>query len=159
MDPKSVPSKLIESAPVGPLSPYIESYVTLVNEQGFAPSSVYEQIRVIVMFNQSFERDALHCKPERARPLAQSVREKTGGNPFFAIQFFTALPEEGLLAFDPATPAWQWDNGPNHDIWRSQGSQLGLHPLDLARNASPPNHRSTRLARVSPSRRAFKQGL
>jgi hypothetical protein len=26
MDPKSVPSKIIERAPVGPLSPYIESY-------------------------------------------------------------------------------------------------------------------------------------
>src|SRR5439155_16338495 len=39
--------------------------------------------------------DALHCGTERARPLAQLVYEKTGGNPFFAIQFFTALGEEG----------------------------------------------------------------
>ena len=53
--------------------------------------------------------DALHCEPERARPLAQLVQEKTGGNPFFAIQFFTALADEGLLAFDPVAPAWQWD--------------------------------------------------
>ena len=53
--------------------------------------------------------DALYCKPERARPLAQLVQEKTGANPFFAIQFFTALAEEGLLAFDPVTRAWQWD--------------------------------------------------
>ena len=53
--------------------------------------------------------DALHCEPERARPLAQLVQEKTGGNPFFAIQFFTALAEEGLLAFDPVTRAWRWD--------------------------------------------------
>jgi len=53
--------------------------------------------------------DALHCDLERARPLAQLVQEKTGGNPFFAIQFFTALAEEELLAFDPVAPAWQWD--------------------------------------------------
>jgi predicted ATPase len=53
--------------------------------------------------------DALHCEPERVRPLAQLVQEKTGGNPFFAIQFFTALAEEGLLAFDPVTRAWQWN--------------------------------------------------
>jgi predicted ATPase len=53
--------------------------------------------------------DALHCEPERARPLAQLVQEKTGGNPFFAIQFLMALAEEGLLAFDPVAPAWQWD--------------------------------------------------
>jgi PAS domain S-box-containing protein len=53
--------------------------------------------------------DALHCGPERARPLAQLVQEKTGGNPFFAIQFFAALAEEGLLAFDPVAPGWHWD--------------------------------------------------
>src|SRR5713226_8854945 len=53
--------------------------------------------------------DAMHCEPEPARPLAQLVHEKTGGNPFFAIQFFTALAEEGLLAFDPVTRAWQWN--------------------------------------------------
>ncbi|MEH2567387.1 AAA family ATPase [Bradyrhizobium sp. AZCC 2289] len=53
--------------------------------------------------------DALHCEPERARPLGQLVQEKTGGNPFFAIQFFIALADEGLLAFDPVVPAWRWD--------------------------------------------------
>jgi len=51
---------------------------------------------------------ALHCELERARPLAQLVQEKTGGNPFFAVQFFTSLADEGLLAFDPATMDWQW---------------------------------------------------
>ena len=55
--------------------------------------------------------DALHCAPERARPLAQLVHEKTAGNPFFAIQFLTALADENLLAFDRATPAWVWDIG------------------------------------------------
>jgi PAS domain S-box-containing protein len=53
--------------------------------------------------------DALHCDLERARPLTQLVHEKTGGNPFFAIQFFTELAEERLLAFDPVAPTWQWD--------------------------------------------------
>ncbi|UVK38859.1 AAA family ATPase [Mesorhizobium sp. AR10] len=53
--------------------------------------------------------DAVHCEPERARPLAQLVYEKTSGNPFFAIQFLTALNEDGLLVFDPAAPAWRWD--------------------------------------------------
>ncbi len=53
--------------------------------------------------------DALHCEPEHARPLAQLVQEKTGGNPFFAIQFFTALADEGLLAFDSVALAWRWD--------------------------------------------------
>src|SRR4051794_16644589 len=53
--------------------------------------------------------DALRCEPERAPPLAVLVQEKTGGNPFFAIQLFTALAEEGLLAFDPLVAAWRWE--------------------------------------------------
>jgi predicted ATPase/signal transduction histidine kinase/DNA-binding response OmpR family regulator/HPt (histidine-containing phosphotransfer) domain-containing protein len=53
--------------------------------------------------------DTLHCELERARSLAQLVHEKTGGNPFFTIQFFTALAEEGLLTFDQEAAAWNWD--------------------------------------------------
>jgi PAS domain S-box-containing protein len=53
--------------------------------------------------------DALHCEPERARPLAELVQQKTAGNPFFAIQFFIGLADQGLLAFDPVTRAWQWN--------------------------------------------------
>ena len=53
--------------------------------------------------------DALRCEPERAAPLAQLVHEKTGGNPFFAIQFMSALAEEGLLTFDHDAARWSWD--------------------------------------------------
>jgi PAS domain S-box-containing protein len=53
--------------------------------------------------------DALLCQPVRAEPLARLVYEKTAGNPFFAIQFLTALAEEHLLAFDGQIAAWQWD--------------------------------------------------
>jgi predicted ATPase/signal transduction histidine kinase/CheY-like chemotaxis protein/HPt (histidine-containing phosphotransfer) domain-containing protein len=53
--------------------------------------------------------DALHCEPVHAQPLVQLVQEKTGGNPFFAIQFFTELAEEGLLAFDRDAAVWIWD--------------------------------------------------
>src|SRR6202034_1117144 len=53
--------------------------------------------------------DALHCAPERARSLAELVEEKTGGNPFFAIQFLIALADEGLLALDSVEAVWAWD--------------------------------------------------
>jgi PAS domain S-box-containing protein len=53
--------------------------------------------------------DALHCERGSAYPLAQLVHEKSGGNPFFAIQFLTSLVDEGLLAFDRAAAAWTWD--------------------------------------------------
>ena len=41
--------------------------------------------------------------------MGQLLHEKTAGNPFFAIQFLTALWEERLLAFDAAHGAWTWD--------------------------------------------------
>jgi predicted ATPase/signal transduction histidine kinase len=52
---------------------------------------------------------ALHCEGAAAHSLAQLVHEKTGGNPFFTIQFVMALAEEGMLAFDPNAAAWIWD--------------------------------------------------
>jgi PAS domain S-box-containing protein len=53
--------------------------------------------------------DALHCDPVIAQPLVQLVHEKTGGNPFFTIQFLIVLAEEALLAFDHGAAAWTWD--------------------------------------------------
>jgi predicted ATPase len=53
--------------------------------------------------------DSLRCEPERATALAQLVHGKTAGNPFFAIQFISALVEEGLLAFDHNDGRWSWD--------------------------------------------------
>jgi predicted ATPase/signal transduction histidine kinase len=53
--------------------------------------------------------DALHCEHEHVRPLAELVNERTGGNPFFAIQFLVALADEGLIAFDSVAHAWAWD--------------------------------------------------
>jgi PAS domain S-box-containing protein len=53
--------------------------------------------------------DSLHCGGATAGPLAQLVHEKTGGNPFFAIQFLTALADEDLLTFDQRAAAWCWD--------------------------------------------------
>ena len=48
--------------------------------------------------------EMLHCEREHVQPLAQLVQEKTGGNPFFAIQFLAELNEAGLVAFDRDAP-------------------------------------------------------
>src|SRR5215831_15221554 len=53
--------------------------------------------------------DALRCELERAASLAKLVHVKTGGNPFFAIQFLSSLVEEGLLTFDHDGGRWSWD--------------------------------------------------
>jgi PAS domain S-box-containing protein len=52
--------------------------------------------------------DALHCSHFSSLSLAQLVHEKTGGNPFFVIQFLAILADEGLLAVD-SNSAWRWD--------------------------------------------------
>ncbi|TXC79051.1 trifunctional serine/threonine-protein kinase/ATP-binding protein/sensor histidine kinase [Paraburkholderia azotifigens] len=59
--------------------------------------------------------EALHCAPARIAPLAQLVHDKTGGNPFFVIQFLHALVEEDLLTFDHDAGHWCWDPGRIHD--------------------------------------------
>ena len=92
---------------VGPSHPLMRSLAAVrkadarVQEIALAPLGLDDVGRLIA--------DALHCKVERARPLAELVQEKTGGNPFFAIQFLATLAEEELLAFDRAVPAWVWD--------------------------------------------------
>jgi predicted ATPase/signal transduction histidine kinase len=53
--------------------------------------------------------DCLRCELERATSLAQVIHERTAGNPFFAIQFFSALADQALLNFDPGEGRWTWD--------------------------------------------------
>jgi predicted ATPase/signal transduction histidine kinase len=53
--------------------------------------------------------DAVRNGRQHFEPLAQLVYEKTGGNPFFANQFLSALADDGLLTFDPSSATWTWD--------------------------------------------------
>ncbi|HVJ52341.1 MAG TPA: AAA family ATPase [Aliidongia sp.] len=53
--------------------------------------------------------ETLECGRAQARPLANLVHAKTGGNPFFATQFLKTLNDEDLLAYDPSAGSWQWD--------------------------------------------------
>jgi predicted ATPase/signal transduction histidine kinase len=53
--------------------------------------------------------DALHCSQASAAALALLVHEKTGGNPFFAIQLLGSLAEEELIRFNRVAPHWTWD--------------------------------------------------
>ncbi|WP_024519122.1 AAA family ATPase [Bradyrhizobium sp. Tv2a-2] len=58
---------------------------------------------------EQFTLDAVRCDLARAAPLAQLMHQKTGGNPFFLIQFLHALAEEELLTFDHDKAQWRWD--------------------------------------------------
>lgn len=77
--------------------------------------------------------DALQCSAGHCRPLAQLLHEKTGGNPFFSLQFLSALVDDGLVSFDSAAAAWTWDPASilAKGLHRQRG---GAH----AREAKPP---------------------
>jgi PAS domain S-box-containing protein len=72
-----------------------------VQEISLAPFTREDMERLIA--------DTLGSSPGIVAPLAQLVHEKTGGNPFFAIQFISALAEEGLLRFDLEAARWRWE--------------------------------------------------
>ncbi|HEV2986181.1 MAG TPA: AAA family ATPase, partial [Vicinamibacterales bacterium] len=55
--------------------------------------------------------DALRREPAGTAALAHLVHAKTGGNPFFVIQFMSSLAEEALLVFDHGAGRWEWDLG------------------------------------------------
>lgn len=74
--------------------------------------AVVEQIALKPLTRQDLGQliaDALRSGTGQVAPLAQLVQEMTGGNPFFAIQFVSALAEEGLLRFDFERACWTWD--------------------------------------------------
>ncbi|HEX4862306.1 MAG TPA: AAA family ATPase, partial [Rhizomicrobium sp.] len=73
----------------------------LVQEISLAPLAREDLGRLIA--------DTLSCASGDAAPLARLVHEKTSGNPFFAIQFISALTEEGLLRFDHDAARWCWE--------------------------------------------------
>jgi predicted ATPase/two-component sensor histidine kinase len=53
--------------------------------------------------------DTFRSDKESVWPLAQVIYAKTGGNPFFTIQFLTALAEDALVWFDEQLRAWRWN--------------------------------------------------
>ncbi|MDN8615197.1 AAA family ATPase [Variovorax ginsengisoli] len=54
----------------------------------------------------SLVRDTLDWEPADAQPLARLVLEKTGGNPFFVVQFLRLLVRDGHIRFDEALGRW-----------------------------------------------------
>ncbi|WP_420135632.1 trifunctional serine/threonine-protein kinase/ATP-binding protein/sensor histidine kinase [Rhodopseudomonas sp.] len=58
---------------------------------------------------RSLVANVLRSKPERVSSLAALIHRKTGGNPFFAIQFFSSLVHEELLVFDALRHEWTWN--------------------------------------------------
>jgi predicted ATPase/signal transduction histidine kinase len=69
--------------------------------------------------------DVLSADAARVASLAQLLKEKTDGNPFFAIQFLLMLNDEDLIYIDSDTHQWQWD------IEEIQAQALSDNVVDL----------------------------
>jgi PAS domain S-box-containing protein len=89
--------------------------------------------------------DALRREPKRVARLAQLVHEKTGGNPFFAIQFISALAEAGLLRFDHDAACWSW----NLDRIRAEGYTDNVVELMVAKLARLPGETQAALRQLA----------
>src|SRR3984885_9722507 len=92
---------------VGPSHPLTRTLTMIRNAGGRVRET--ELAPLLLDSVEQLVADSLHCDRELAQPLAQLLHEKTGGNPFFAIQFLMALAEQALLVFDHATSAWIWN--------------------------------------------------
>ncbi|NET56254.1 MAG: AAA family ATPase, partial [Symploca sp. SIO2E6] len=53
--------------------------------------------------------DTLRQDLKSVKPLAELVKRKTAGNPYFVKQFLNTLHEEKLITFDFDYLSWQWD--------------------------------------------------
>lgn len=53
--------------------------------------------------------ETLGASPETCEAFAGLVLEKTGGVPYFVLQFLHVLHRRGLVRFDAAAGAWRWD--------------------------------------------------
>ena len=95
--------------------------------------------------------DALYSDQDSAAPLAELVHQKTAGNPFFVIQFLSALVEEGLITFDHGAARWSWDLARIH----AKGYTDNVVDLMVGQTASPapPNANGLAAARLPGQQR------
>ena len=88
--------------------------------------------------------DALGTPAEVTDALATVVGDKTGGNPFFVVQFLTALHQDGHLALDRGARAWRVD------LPAIRGLRMTDNVVDLMaeriRRLGEPTRRTLRLA-------------
>jgi predicted ATPase/signal transduction histidine kinase/DNA-binding NarL/FixJ family response regulator len=74
---------------------------TILHEIALEPLRQADVVRLVA--------DATRTDQATASQLAELVHQKTGGNPFFAIQFLGSIAEEKLLTFDRESRTWTSD--------------------------------------------------
>jgi len=90
-----------QSHPLQPTLARIKHVSDRVHELDLVPLQLADVEKLIA--------DTLRTTAVCVRGLAELVHERTGGNPFFVIQFITDLVESGLITFDQDRLSWRWD--------------------------------------------------
>ncbi|MGB3402692.1 MAG: AAA family ATPase [Microcoleaceae cyanobacterium] len=93
-----------EVSPTHPLMMTLEGLQkqgTIINSITLAPLALLSISQLIA--------DTLHSEIHQVKPLAELVKQKTGGNPFFANQFLKTLHSENLITFDFQRHIFVWD--------------------------------------------------
>lgn len=80
-----------------------------IRQKGEAESILITLKPFNVMDINHFVSDTLFCSLEEGRLLAEIMKQKTDGNPFFMTQFLQTLYSEKILWFDFDASRWQWD--------------------------------------------------
>jgi predicted ATPase/GAF domain-containing protein len=94
-------NEVSESHPVTRMREQLAKAGVSVSELRLAPLDA-EHVGLLVA-------SMLGVSPADVTELTTLVHAKSGGNPFFAIQFLAALERNGLLAFDRASARWTWN--------------------------------------------------
>ncbi len=82
---------------------------SLTLEPGLARTTIQLQQLTIASVRQLLA-DTLGTTPQRVAELAVVVTEKTGGNPYYLMQFIDDLHRDGLISNDRSGGGWQWDS-------------------------------------------------
>lgn len=96
--------------------------LTALGEQGVAIETItlspLDETDTIALVADSLERGT-----DEVAPLGGLIHQKTGGNPFFSVQFLRCVSENGALALDAETGQWEWDLA---DIARMQAIETAV---------------------------------
>lgn len=79
-----------------------------IEKAGIQVNNIVLQPLGVASINQLIA-DSFYCPIEEVRPLAELVKNKTDGNPFFLTQLLQSLYREKLLKFNHILGCWQWD--------------------------------------------------